>query len=456
YETYQAVIDCAVDPPSKINHELDPALDAVVMKALAKDKEDRYQTAEAFGDALLSYLHHRGKGSGPGDVSRFFDGAFAQEIEEHGARMRELISGRDFSVDTGVNWDGEEEEKKRGATVDMGGRKGPDTQSISLSAADMIPDRPSQGALSDVIGGLGDSTGDDDEIPADKTRIETNPLEQINELERERELERQRERVTPLPPKLMAARQQAVPAHAASPQTSPTVALKADRAQSVSGGTPKPTVMPPSGPLPLPAPPTGPVAGVRPPTGSGFPNFSNLPTMIADPEPEPDGAQAKTALGGPLVDPRTGAPHDPPHTTSPTMPPPQQQRPTMPPQSSLAGYPVMSAEMSEQIARGADLFPSRPPGAGPQPAPHLPQPQPQPQLPAHAPHSPHASPPTLQPQDAAHLMSPVGHQYAQHVNWADAAAMPARALPKWKLALVFVGAITAALIITIIIAKLAT
>ena len=447
YETYQAVIDCAVDPPSKLNHELDPALDDVIMKAVAKDKDNRYPTAEAFGDALLSYLHHRGKGSGPGDVSRFFDVSFSQEIEEHGARMRELISGRDFSVDTGVNWDGEEEEKKRNATVDLGSKKGPDTQSISLSAADMIPDRSNEDALSDHdLDDFGDGSGeDDDEIPADKTRIETNPLEKINEMERER--------ATPLPPKLQAAVRQAAAAHTPSPQTSPTVALKTDRAHSVSGGTPKPQVMPASGPLPLPAPPTGPVAAPsvgRVPTGSGFPNFSNLPTMLADPESEPDPAQAKTAFGGPIIDPRDGGPAtqpDPPHTQAPTMPPQQ-----MPPMQSAAGYPVMSAEMSEQIARGADLFPSRPPGAAPQAAPHIPPLQ----MPQHAPHVGHAPQQTLQPQDAAHLMSPVGQQYPQQVNWSDAAAMPARAIPPWMLALVFVGAITAALVITIIIAKIAT
>ncbi len=73
YETYQAVIECQVRPPSQVNVELDPALDAVIMKALAKDKEERYPTAEAFGDAMLGYLHHRGKGSGPGEVGRWFD-----------------------------------------------------------------------------------------------------------------------------------------------------------------------------------------------------------------------------------------------------------------------------------------------------------------------------------------------------------------------------------------------
>src|SRR5262245_27339211 len=37
YETYQAVIECVVAPPSQINNQLDPAIDEVVMRAVAKD-----------------------------------------------------------------------------------------------------------------------------------------------------------------------------------------------------------------------------------------------------------------------------------------------------------------------------------------------------------------------------------------------------------------------------------
>src|SRR6185369_6022383 len=44
YETYQAVIECAVEPPSRLNHELDPALDPIVMRATAKDKDRRFST----------------------------------------------------------------------------------------------------------------------------------------------------------------------------------------------------------------------------------------------------------------------------------------------------------------------------------------------------------------------------------------------------------------------------
>src|SRR5215470_16397124 len=41
YETYQAVMECAIEPPSKLNVEVDPALDPIVLKAVAKEKEKR-------------------------------------------------------------------------------------------------------------------------------------------------------------------------------------------------------------------------------------------------------------------------------------------------------------------------------------------------------------------------------------------------------------------------------
>lgn len=93
YDTYQAVIDCKVLPPSKFNHSLDPAIDAIALKALAKDKENRFATAEEFGDTLLQYMHSKGAGGGPGEVAKFFDQHFQAEIDEHNNRMRELISG---------------------------------------------------------------------------------------------------------------------------------------------------------------------------------------------------------------------------------------------------------------------------------------------------------------------------------------------------------------------------
>ncbi|MEO7096499.1 MAG: hypothetical protein ABI175_24785, partial [Polyangiales bacterium] len=350
--------------------------------------------------------------------------------------------------------------------------------------------RPSSHSLSNAIAGLGDASSDggnnindDDEIPADKTRIESNPLDRLAEMEAAN-------RPTPMPakpsPRAMpdAATPRPQAAHAATPQTQPTVALRRDPAQ------PGKQIMPPSGPLPLPAPPSGPVAAPaaaapsKPSTPpAGFPNFSHLPTMIAEPEPatmdQPvDVANARTELGGRLVDPNHGAQNG----ASPMANKATQQRNAQPDPNAAApsGYPVMSPEMSAQIARGGDIFPSAPAGrtsgaampiqappptnpppmgqqmnAPMQHQPLRPSAQPYPQQPPQQHSQPYPQQHDNSGQHHAHLMSPVGQQYPQQVNWADAAAMPARAIPKWILVALFVGAIFAALILTVVIAKIA-
>ena len=417
YETYQSVIECNVDPPSKMNHELDPSLDGVIMKALAKDKDDRYPTAEAFGDALQSYLHHRGKSSGPGDISRFFDGSFGQEIEEHGTRMRELIQGREkFAGDTG--W-GEDEDDKRAQTIDIarGKQNIGDEKSQTLDTQDLVEvERPSAGSLSNVIDDLGgDRGGDEGDLPPDRTRIETNPLERMAELD-------------------AAAKDQDAKI---TSKGQPTVALQPERPARPAQQPHQAHKMPPSGPLPLPDPPSGPAAA---PPKERF--LSSLPTMIAEPDPEPASPGLDDDMGATVVvadsaqEPAAAAP---PPLSQPAVAPPV-VRP--PPQIQLGptGYPMMTPQMSEAVARGGDVFPSVPPGgrlSGP--------------LGGHVGDSgPHA------PQSGANLMSPVGGQYPQQVDWAEAAAMPTRAVPPWMLGVLFVAAIGLALTITIIIAKIAS
>ena len=387
YETYQAVIECAVEPPSTFNQELDPELDAVIMKAVTKDKDDRYASAEAFGDALLGYMHRHGKSSGPPEVGRFMDQYFVQEIEEHGERMRELIGSRDFAVDTGIGWDEPADSKAKETVVINGGNS-----SISLDDADLL----------DISSTYGE---DDDELPPEKTRIETNPLEKIKELDAS-----------------VSARMPAV---------------KAPKG-SVSDGI---------APLP-PAP-----AGKR----SSFPELANLPTQLADntstPNPAPQQPQrpelAPTALGHHpivasgqqtiLVDDPAPNPHGvgrvgPASTTHDAVrlsqvygaQQPHQQMPQAPPQQSNlpASYPVMvgGRPFSSDLAP-SDLRPSQRHFAG-------------------------------DSAQAAHVMSPVGDHYRQQVDWAAAAAKPAKALPPWMLAVLFVGALGIALTLTIVIAKI--
>ncbi|MEO8705455.1 MAG: protein kinase [Kofleriaceae bacterium] len=426
YETYQSVIECKVDPPSKLNVELDPALDPIIMRAVQKEKEARYPTAEAFGDALLGYLHHRGKGSGPGDVGRFFDVSFAQEIEEHGARMRELISG-DVDVNDSGKWSAEEEEARRNETVDLSAKhraaeisKSAEAgdKSLSLDSIDVLEaERPSAASLSDVIDDLGAGRrGEDDEIPAEKTRIETNPLERIEEMN-----------------KVIVAK----------------------------GKTPAPALLPNTGALPLPPAPIGPMSGsISPKVASGrFPELANLPTMIAEPDdddPETRSPElARTALEKQPIDApaRTSMDMSPPPPQQvngaraampPARPPMPSQPPPMQPQPP-AGYPVLNAHMSEQIATGASVFPSQ---SGPPARPSAPS-QPPPNVPM-SDSGQHGQQP--QYPRAMDLASPVGPHYPEQVDWAAAAAAPAKALPPWKLAVLFVGAIGVALLLTFLVA----
>ncbi|NVB82717.1 MAG: protein kinase [Kofleriaceae bacterium] len=429
YETYQAVLECNVEPPSKLNNQLDPALDEIVMKAVQKDKDKRYPTAEAFGDAMLGYLHHRGKGSGGSELGRFFEAHFTQEIEEHGERMRELIAGRDFAGDTGGGW-GEEDEKGN-QTVDLGAKKS-DEESMSLTGGDLEEMRPSDQSLDRFVGRLqteADATsgeiGEDDEMPADRTRIEMNPLDKLQQLNDQ---------------------------------------VARNSAQAI---TPVPTGSVTGGPSPLPAPPTGPL---RPSSAVPRAEWPNQPTVVAADAEKPRPELQATAIAG--LDPRiaahrqtqaemaaqqppsdayamrahnatqpeqaiTGMPPSGPLSASMPSQMPPGPMPSQIPSGPLSGamqlmdYPVMPGG---QRPFSADLAPS---GPGPMTGPHRP-------LYPSGPFDAHA---------AASLMSPVGEHYPQ-TDWERAAAQPAKALPPWMLAALFAAALGGALLLTFLIAKI--
>jgi serine/threonine protein kinase len=422
YETYQAVIECNVPPVSSLNHEVDPAIDKIIAKAVSKDKEDRYPTAEAMGDALQGYLHHRGKGSGPGEVGRFFDQYFSQEIEEHGERMRELISGRDPSVDTGLGWGGDEE--KGLETVDLSAKKSKADQAMSMDASieltggDLLAVATGDASLDEVIGDIDDPIDDDDEnMPAERTRIEANPLEKLRELQA---------------------------SHASVP------------VGSVSGAAP------------LPAPPTAPYAPkaiVGAAVSGRFPELANLPTQIAN---EGRASElAATSLGKrPPIDP--DAPYPPvigqpaqqgsgqvmragPQSSTHDAAQPFRtqnhpaQRPT---ENQPVQYPQQQHHQPQMTPSGGSPYPvvsGRPLSTDLAPS-HLPSPQLSPYAGKTATVDAPISP-------VANIMSPVGERYPQ-MDWERAAAQQAKALPPWMLAALFVGALLAALLITVIIAKI--
>jgi serine/threonine protein kinase len=177
YDTYHAIMAGKVPPPSQDNHELDPALDPIVLKALAYDAKDRYQSAEELGEAMSSILHRRGKSVGAGDVALFFDRYFATEIAEHGQRMRALIAGRNTTT-MDEYWSDLDDSGPSDANA---GRSGASSISGSLDA--VLPPEPSQISLLDsqLLEEV-EMADDDEDMGGGATRVELNPLETVQKL----------------------------------------------------------------------------------------------------------------------------------------------------------------------------------------------------------------------------------------------------------------------------------
>jgi eukaryotic-like serine/threonine-protein kinase len=403
YETYQAVLDCAVAPPSASNIEIDPALDPIIMKAVAKDKDARYPTAEAFGDALLAYLHQHGKSSAAGEIGRFLDENFQPEIEEHGDRMRELIAGRaEISFDS---WSDEEDKKARQSAESI------DSEDFSIDK------RSSDVALDQVVSRL--STESDDGPAPEKTRIEANPLELLKELDA----------------KSNESRRDSIPSLPAPPIVAPTPLRPSQQPNVPSGRFPDAAQLPTMiSPTPPPAQPPAPVRSRS--------------------ETKPDPAMAPTAAAAPLDRAKLVMPVGPQSAThaaisqldlEETVRPGQLEvvmqpsRPEPPPPIASSPYPVVRGRpFSTDIAPSAPVNqrPSvqRIPNTGPS-------------APSPTPSGVHLNP--------ANMMSPVGEGYPAGVDWDAAAAKRARPLAPWQLAVLFVGVLGLALLLTMIIAKIA-
>jgi serine/threonine-protein kinase len=86
-DTLEKVQACIVPPPSTIIPGYPMELEACLMKALAKRKQDRYATAREFSRALQSYLVRSGSFVGPEEVSNFVKTVFADRIVKREAHL---------------------------------------------------------------------------------------------------------------------------------------------------------------------------------------------------------------------------------------------------------------------------------------------------------------------------------------------------------------------------------
>ncbi len=93
FSTLEKVRNADVVPPSAYNREVPEELEDIILRALAKEVEDRFQNTAEFGDALQAFLLKSGMVSAR-DLSSFMRKVFSAELE---AELRRLEQYQDFS-----------------------------------------------------------------------------------------------------------------------------------------------------------------------------------------------------------------------------------------------------------------------------------------------------------------------------------------------------------------------
>lgn len=86
FSTLEKVRNVEIMPPSTYNRKIPPELEAIVLKALAKDVEDRYQTAMDLHDDLQSFMYTSGNFFARKDLASYMGDAFADEIAREEVR----------------------------------------------------------------------------------------------------------------------------------------------------------------------------------------------------------------------------------------------------------------------------------------------------------------------------------------------------------------------------------
>jgi serine/threonine protein kinase len=89
FSTLEKVRNVEIMPPSSYNKKIPPELERLVLKALARDPEDRYSNAIDLHDDLQSFLYSIGEFYSRKDLSAWMKKTFAVEIEEDNAKLEQ-------------------------------------------------------------------------------------------------------------------------------------------------------------------------------------------------------------------------------------------------------------------------------------------------------------------------------------------------------------------------------
>jgi serine/threonine protein kinase len=92
FTTLERVRTADVTPPSAVKKGLPPELDAIALKSLAKNPDDRYPNGQAFEDALQEYLRRLSPPPGARDLSNYLRTLFDKDIETDTAAYQQVTT----------------------------------------------------------------------------------------------------------------------------------------------------------------------------------------------------------------------------------------------------------------------------------------------------------------------------------------------------------------------------
>jgi serine/threonine protein kinase len=91
-ETMKQVLENVIQPPSRVNSEVPPEYDAIVMRALERDPNKRQRTAKEMAVEIEELLRKRGYGAKNDKIARYMQDTFKTHIDARKKLVQEVVA----------------------------------------------------------------------------------------------------------------------------------------------------------------------------------------------------------------------------------------------------------------------------------------------------------------------------------------------------------------------------